>query len=56
MISSIADNTFSDKAAIRDYFTQLTGSCKDLNYSQDDSSSHRDYLAKIIELANSQVK
>ncbi len=47
---------FSDKTAIRDYFTQLTSLCKNLNYSPDDSSSYREYMAKILELANSQTK
>jgi V/A-type H+-transporting ATPase subunit A len=47
---------FSDKTAIRDYFTQLTGVFKNLNYAPDASSLYDDYLAKIRELANSQTK
>jgi len=39
--------SFADKAVIRNYFTQLTGLFKNLNYSHDGSSFYEDYFAKI---------
>jgi V/A-type H+-transporting ATPase subunit A len=47
---------FPDKAGIRDYFTQLTGLFKNLNYSPDGSFLYNEYLTKILELAKSQTK
>ena len=48
--------SFADKAAIRNYFTQLTGLFKNLNYSHDGSSFYDDYFAKIRDLANAQTR
>ena len=44
---------FKDKEAARDYFTRLTGLFKNLNYAQEDSPEHADYLKQIQELADS---
>jgi V/A-type H+-transporting ATPase subunit A len=44
---------FKDKEAARDYFTKLTGLFKNLNYAQEDSPEHTDYLKQIQELAQS---
>jgi V/A-type H+-transporting ATPase subunit A len=44
---------FKDKEAVRDYFTRLTGLFKNLNYAQEDSPEHAEYLKQIQELAQS---
>ena len=44
---------FEDKEAARDYFTRLTGVFKNLNYAQQDSPEHADYLQQIHKLADS---
>ena len=44
---------FSDKQAARDYFTRLTGLCKNLNYAHPDSSDRANYFQQIHELAES---
>jgi V/A-type H+-transporting ATPase subunit A len=44
------DYRFADKEQARDYFTQLTGLVKNLNYSRRDSPEYRQFLAKIEEL------
>ena len=44
---------FKDKEAVRDYFTQITGLFKNLNYAQEDSPEYADYLKQINELAQS---
>ncbi|MEM7062322.1 MAG: V-type ATP synthase subunit A [Cyanobacteria bacterium P01_B01_bin.77] len=43
---------FEDKPAARDYFTHLTGLCKNLNYSQKKSPEYADYLQQIHHLAD----
>jgi V/A-type H+-transporting ATPase subunit A len=45
----------SDKAEVRDYFTQLTGLFKNLNYSPDNSTLYQEYHGKILELANART-
>ena len=45
----------SDKAEVRDYFTQLTGLFKNLNYSPDNSTLYAEYHGKILELANART-
>ncbi|MEN8131308.1 MAG: V-type ATP synthase subunit A [Pseudomonadota bacterium] len=44
---------FGEKNAVRDYFTRLTGLCRNLNYSRIDSPQHVIYLKQIDELADS---
>jgi V/A-type H+-transporting ATPase subunit A len=44
---------FKDNSAIRDYFIRLTGLCKNLNYSQEDTAQYKEFLSKIQELAGS---
>ncbi len=44
---------FEDKEAARDYFTRLTGVFKNLNYAQENSPEHADYLQQIHKLADS---
>lgn len=44
---------FKDKETVRDYFTQITGLFKNLNYAQEDSPEYADYLKQINELAQS---
>ncbi|MEO0432386.1 MAG: V-type ATP synthase subunit A [Cyanobacteria bacterium J06656_5] len=43
---------FENKPAARDYFTHLTGLCKNLNYTQKKSPEYRDYLKQIHQLAD----
>lgn len=49
------DYTFADKTSARDYFTRLTGLCKNLNYSREVDPNYADYLKQIQTLANSVV-
>ena len=44
---------FTDKDAVRDYFTKLTGFFKNLNYSPTNSNEYRDYSEKIEQLRKS---
>ncbi|NOR80434.1 MAG: V-type ATP synthase subunit A, partial [Methyloprofundus sp.] len=44
---------FSDKDAVRDYFTKLTGLFKNLNYSPSKSSEYAEYSEKIEALRKS---
>ncbi|BCG64587.1 MAG: V/A-type H+/Na+-transporting ATPase subunit A [Methyloprofundus sp.] len=44
---------FSDKDAVRDYFTKLTGFYKNLNYSPSHSNEYADYSDKIEQLRKS---
>ncbi len=44
---------FADKDAVRDYFTQLTGFYKNLNYSPSHSNEYADYNDKIEQLRHS---
>jgi V/A-type H+-transporting ATPase subunit A len=44
---------FDDKNAASDYFTRLTGLCKNLNYTRVDSPQYVNYLQQIDELADS---
>lgn len=44
---------FTDKDAVRDYFTKLTGFFKNLNYSPTNSNEYRDYSEKIGQLRKS---
>ena len=46
---------FSDKDAVRDYFTKLTGLFKNLNYSPSNSNEYLDYCAKIDQLSKSVI-
>ncbi len=46
---------FADKAAVRDYFTSLTGLFKNLNYSPADSDDYKRYLSAIDELEQETV-
>jgi len=41
---------FSDKEAVQDYFTRLTGLFKNLNYSPTNSNEYKDYKQKIEQL------
>lgn len=41
---------FEDKEKARDFFTQITGLYKNLNYSKHDSAEYRDYQDKIQKL------
>jgi len=43
---------FSDKAEARDFFTRLTGLCRNLNYSPRESPEYTRYLKEIGELAD----
>ena len=43
---------FEDKPAARDYFTNLTGLCKNLNYTPKKSPEYADYLQQIHHLAD----
>ncbi|MBV9672416.1 MAG: V-type ATP synthase subunit A [Verrucomicrobia bacterium] len=47
--------TFSDKAEVRDYFTQLTSLFRNLNYSPDNSTLYTEYYEKILELADART-
>jgi len=47
------DYHFSDKDAVRDYFTKLTGLFKNLNYSPSHSNEYNDYSEKIEALRKS---
>lgn len=51
-----ANYHFTDKAAVRDYFTRLTGLMKNLNYAPEDSPTHAGYLKQIHELAAAQAR
>ncbi len=42
-----SDCRFDDKDAVRDYFTQLTGLVRNLNYSRQDSPEFAGYLARL---------
>ena len=44
---------FTDKDAVRDYFTKLTGLFKNLNYSPSNSNEYHDYCKKIEQLSKS---
>jgi len=44
------DHRFRDKEQARDYFTQMTGLFKNLNYSRRESQEYESFLAKIEEL------
>ena len=44
---------FTDKDAVRDYFTKLTGLFKNLNYSPSNSNEYHDYSEKIEQLSKS---
>jgi V/A-type H+-transporting ATPase subunit A len=44
---------FNDKEQIRDYFTRLTGVCKNFNYSAEGSPDYDQLLKKIDEIFNS---
>ncbi|MBT5223430.1 MAG: V-type ATP synthase subunit A [Gammaproteobacteria bacterium] len=46
---------FSNKEAVRDYFTKLTGLFKNLNYSPSNSNEYHDYCAKIDQLSKSVI-
>ena len=47
---------FSDKDAVRDYFTKLTGLFKNLNYSPSNSNEYSEYIEKIEALRKSAMK
>ncbi len=47
---------FEDKAAVRDFFTRLTGLFKNLNYAPDGSPTYAGFLQQIHDLANSQAQ
>jgi V/A-type H+-transporting ATPase subunit A len=47
------DYRFDDKNAVRDFFTRLTGLCKNLNYSRADSPQYAGYFKQIDEFADS---
>ncbi|HBR97434.1 MAG TPA: V-type ATP synthase subunit A [Gammaproteobacteria bacterium] len=42
---------FASKDAARDYFTRLTGLCKNLNYAREDSPQYGEYLGQIEALS-----
>jgi len=44
---------FSDKDAVRDYFTKLTGFFKNMNYSPSKSNEYNEYSDKIEQLRKS---
>ena len=44
---------FDDKAAVRDYFTRLTGLFKNFNYAASDSPEYQRLLQDIDALAES---
>lgn len=48
-----AEYHFTDKDAVREYFTKLTGLFKNLNYSPSNSNEYREYCAKIDQLRKS---
>jgi len=43
---------FSDKDEARDFFTRITGSYKNLNYSPEGSPEYQRYRQEILELAD----
>ncbi len=47
------DYHFEDKDAVRDYFTRLTGSFKNLNYASEDGPDYPKYLKEIEDMAGS---
>ena len=42
---------FSDKEAVRDFFTRLTGQYKNFNYSPPNSQDYKKYKQEIEDLA-----
>jgi V/A-type H+-transporting ATPase subunit A len=48
--------TFADKAAVRDFFTRLTGLFKNLNYAASDSPTYAGYRQQIQALADAQAQ
>jgi V/A-type H+-transporting ATPase subunit A len=46
---------FEDKSQVRDYFTNLTGLFKNLNYSATDSDDYKKYLSQIDKLEQETV-
>ncbi len=46
-----ADYRFTDKDAVRDFFTRVTGAYKNLNYSSEDSQEYQQYQKEIEDLA-----
>ncbi|MFV0296091.1 MAG: V-type ATP synthase subunit A, partial [Hyphomicrobiaceae bacterium] len=55
MVYAAATRTyaFKDKTAARDYFTRLTGLCKNLNYAAHDSEDYKKVLGSIEDLDKS---
>jgi V/A-type H+-transporting ATPase subunit A len=47
------DYRFDDKHTVRDFFTRLTGLCKNLNYSRADSPQYASYFKQIDEFVES---
>jgi C-terminal domain of V and A type ATP synthase len=47
------DYRFDDKNTVREFFTRLTGLCKNLNYSRADSPQYADYFKQIDEFVES---
>jgi len=47
---------FSDKAAVRAFFTRLTGLFKNLNYAASDSPTYASYLSQIRALVDTQLQ
>ena len=47
---------FSDKAAVRAFFTRLTGLFKNLNYAASASPTYASYLSQIRELVDAQLQ